>query len=840
MAINRWRGDAQGRAQVSRLTMAAVTIGSRLTLTCNRKDVYVTAESESLPLFYAAIVSALTAARALYAEYLEFTASLEMTGGVATAVLFTGDNDGKPFTVTASAAIAFEMGVVEASKGVAELNEIQQIDLSGSPSSGNYTLTYDGQTTGSIAYNASAGTIQTALEGLSTIGNVAVSGSSPTYTAEFQGALAATNAALLVGGGSTLNGARTTVSVTTEGRAKTNVIYRVTPLVASGVFTSYVAAPGATVRQVAAVSVNASAATLRGAIAVWVGGTGNVLVTKDGADFLVEFTGSLAGEAVTYGALIQTEAATVTIGVEQSASDEGENEVQSLAIEHGPTGGTFTLTYSGQTTSGIAYNANAAAVQSALEGLSNIASGDVEVTGTNPNFAIEFKANLGLSDVPLMTSDFSSLTGSSIAVVVTQESRPGVSETQSIYIDGTPTGGTFRLTFDGQQTGTIAYNASAGTVQTALEALSNIAGSGADITVTGSAGGPWLVTFNPVGAYEFADVVLMTADGASLTGSAVGVTLTQTTSPTGPAWMNDPENWSLNLAPANGQTLVFQDSDRPALYGIDAMDTVTPDAILFYATYIGAVGLPYDTGDYIEYRPRYWRIGANAGSMPIRIGIGEGDGAERIHLDTGGCQVDFHVEQSGDAGDGTPAIRWVGTDAANVAFINRGNVGIGAESGDAATVATLTIGYKEDADGDAVVAVGEGVTVGTINKRGGTLDLACAVGTMLTNTAGTTTIRGEGDVAGLVIEGGRVNYHTSGDLNGNTIVGGGGVLDFAGDMVPKTVANPIDVYGDESEVNDPNCVASTTGFSGALVIDYHQTTRHDQFGRDVRITREAL
>jgi hypothetical protein len=57
------------------------------------------------------------------------------------------------------------------------------------------------------------------------------------------------------------------------------------------------------------------------------------------------------------------------------------NEVQTLTVTGGPTGGTFTITWSGQTTAAIAYNATAAQVQTALEALSNIAPGDVVVTG---------------------------------------------------------------------------------------------------------------------------------------------------------------------------------------------------------------------------------------------------------------------------------------------------------------------------------------------------------------------------------------------------------------------------------------------------------------------------
>lgn len=64
------------------------------------------------------------------------------------------------------------------------------------PSVGTFTLSYLGQTTGSLAYNASAASIQTALEGLSTIGtgNVTVTASStPTagsYVILFKNAMA--------------------------------------------------------------------------------------------------------------------------------------------------------------------------------------------------------------------------------------------------------------------------------------------------------------------------------------------------------------------------------------------------------------------------------------------------------------------------------------------------------------------------------------------------------------------------------------------------------------------------------------------------------------------------
>jgi hypothetical protein len=59
----------------------------------------------------------------------------------------------------------------------------------------------------------------------------------------------------------------------------------------------------------------------------------------------------------------------------------GTNEKQTIDITPDPTGGTFTLTWSGQTTAAIAWNASAATVQAALEALSNITPGDIRCTG---------------------------------------------------------------------------------------------------------------------------------------------------------------------------------------------------------------------------------------------------------------------------------------------------------------------------------------------------------------------------------------------------------------------------------------------------------------------------
>lgn len=89
-------------------------------------------------------------------------------------------------------------------------------------------------------------------------------------------------------------------------------------------------------------------------------------------------------------------------------------------------------------------------------------------------------------------------------------------EVQTVTITGSPTGGTFTLTFGANTTSTIAFNASAATVQTALTALASI-GSG-NASVTGSAGGPWTVEF--IAGKGNANQAAITLGTNSLTGGS--------------------------------------------------------------------------------------------------------------------------------------------------------------------------------------------------------------------------------------------------------------------------------------------------------------------------------
>lgn len=103
--------------------------------------------------------------------------------------------------------------------------------------------------------------------------------------------------------------------------------------------------------------------------------------------------------------------------------------------------------------------------------------------------------------------------------------RPAVNEVQSVTITGAPTGGSFRLTYAGQQTGNLPFNATAAQVQAALYGLSNIGPY--NVIVSGANGGPYTVTF--VGTLAGTDIAAMTASNTFTGGTTPGVTIATVT-----------------------------------------------------------------------------------------------------------------------------------------------------------------------------------------------------------------------------------------------------------------------------------------------------------------------
>ncbi|QGQ28433.1 hypothetical protein F1729_07100 [Gimesia maris] len=180
---------------------------------------------------------------------------------------------------------------------------------------------------------------------------------------------------------------------------------------------------------------------------------------------------------------------TVTFDVTTTFDGVGDNEIQRILIPNVPGGGTYSLFVNTVPLEQVVvdYDATAAEVQAALESLSSIGVGNVLVTGSaqTGGFNVEFVGAFRAAS-PGFVLD---IDDSGILIVVptltTIAEGTTINEVQEVGVNGTPTAGTFSLTFDGATTGPIAYNADAAAIYAALVALPNL--NADDVMVRGDA-----------------------------------------------------------------------------------------------------------------------------------------------------------------------------------------------------------------------------------------------------------------------------------------------------------------------------------------------------------------
>lgn len=591
MANRIFRGDAVAISQVVKITPSNPEVGDTFSIIINGKQVDFVATDVLVSTVVDGLVAAWNTAPFPEASLITANAVDEDDDGKSDYLELKADTPGVPFRVDVSTSDAggFQIEVTTTQTGDPGQNEIQRVSIPSAASGGTFTLTFEGQTTAAIAYNASAGDVETALESLSNIapGDVVVSGASPQWFVEFAGTYANTNVAALSGNGASLTGAASlTINTITEGRAQDNEIWSFTvPLNAgfwlwlSGSWTRSDGPDGG------GFFYGGAGAYLIEDDMNLMFGEGSVVVTKTTTattkTYTIEFTGSYAGISLTntlmeFGTTSSYNAASF-VTVVQEGNPSATDEVQTVRINGSPTGGTFTLTFQGQTTAGIAYNASAADVKSALEALSNIDLVTVSLSGTI--YTVTFQGTNAGMDVGQLTGNASGLTGGAVSVVATQSAISPANERQQVGFSQPPGGGTFSLSWDAgsgiETTSAIAYNASATTVQSALEALAT-PGSG-DFTVTGADGGPWVVEFK--GSYAGTDVDSLSGDGSGLTGGgSQGLTVETTVRSRGPNHFDDPDNWTGGSVPNSQDALFFNGGKVHCLYGLKQRVTFTANA----------------------------------------------------------------------------------------------------------------------------------------------------------------------------------------------------------------------------------------------------------------------
>ncbi len=180
------------------------------------------------------------------------------------------------------------------------------------------------------------------------------------------------------------------------------------------------------------------------------------------------------------------------------------------------TGGTFTLTFDGDTTAGVAWDATSGALDTELDGLTSVtAYGGVTVTGTHTAgytatfsyaaasvglgsivvdngtaVATVVRSNNGLTQNVQITPYWDSASVSGSSSFTPGSANPigvgnsigdktgGISFLIGAFGGSAATGGTFTLTVYGQTTGTLNWNDSISTFQSALNALSEVTDRG--------------------------------------------------------------------------------------------------------------------------------------------------------------------------------------------------------------------------------------------------------------------------------------------------------------------------------------------------------------------------
>lgn len=144
-----------------------------------------------------------------------------LTGGFDVEFIgdFRAESPGDTILVDDSGILVVVPTVTTIAEGTT-INEVQEISVDGTPTAGDFTLTFDGATTGPIAYNADAAAIIAALVALPTLnpGDVLVRGTADTgFEIEYVGNLAMVNTPQIVVDDTNLTGASMTVKTTTVG-----------------------------------------------------------------------------------------------------------------------------------------------------------------------------------------------------------------------------------------------------------------------------------------------------------------------------------------------------------------------------------------------------------------------------------------------------------------------------------------------------------------------------------------------------------------------------------------------------------------------------------------------
>lgn len=432
-------------------------------------------------------------------------------------------------TVSYSSLTGGNAAVVAATiqSAVAGTSEVQQSDHYGTGTGGTRTFSFNGYTTTALAYNASTATVQTAMRALTSIGgaNVTVGGTANSqYTFTFGGTLAHRDVPAITCDESGITGGSISASIatTTAGAAAINQIYYLTHWNSAdqqasilirntnraswsggGWVLHLTGGTFGTGVDTATIPYNATDREIADAIETAIG-TKGVMVHTNNPQMNITFVGPLY-DAFFTGATVTSSITGGSVAVDSyfSGADNADWSFNGYSFQ---LSGIY-----GQSVS-IPYDADAATIKAAIEGLSDWGVGNVAVTlveGTDLTrqtgmFKIEaIGARSGTS--PGLNVFYSSSPNGQAQVYSYQDGQPGggTNEVQTLSVSGSVSHGSMTVGY-GASVATIAYNATATDVQLGLIGLAEF--EPGDVVASGGPlpGTPIVLTFG--GRYAFTNV----------------------------------------------------------------------------------------------------------------------------------------------------------------------------------------------------------------------------------------------------------------------------------------------------------------------------------------------
>ena len=367
---------------------------------------------------------------------------------------------------------------------------IQKVTFSAIPDGGTWKLEFGGQKTVDMSFSTNAAGVEAALEALSNIANVTVSGDySIGFTVEWVGVDGLQPKAMLtipagineiqhLNFATQLGTSETTRFAMASGLLSTQADYFTVWSTSGNKYAVWLNINGAGTQPTGA---DYASTPIGNRVTV------NILSADNPSQVATKVFNAVNGVLLPFAWTVNSnvvQANTTTSGattdaLTHNANDSGTGSIVATITQQGtpqiyPISGSFRLKYGANESANIPFTSNAASVQAVMESVPSIGVGNILVTGDYyAGFDFQFIGTKAARPVlPLLIPD-------------------GTNEIQHIVFSTVPTSGNWRLAYNGQNTNNMNWNATANDVRGELVALTTID----NVIVTGSYSGGFFVEF---------------------------------------------------------------------------------------------------------------------------------------------------------------------------------------------------------------------------------------------------------------------------------------------------------------------------------------------------------